>query len=148
MTARAPLFSPTTTGATTQEAAIEATGLQPSDDLEVGDCRDARPGRLHRYPQGYKQRHRATRWSKPTISMRHRRRNLPTSARAAQSGPDDAALIGGLIISSEASAQANIVVRALGPSLGAHGVAGALQDPTLELHDVNGNLIAFERQLA
>ena len=48
------------------------------------------------------------------------------------------------IISNEASAQANIVVRAIGPSLGTIGVAGALQDPTLELRDSNGTLLAFD----
>ena len=32
-------------------------------------------------------------------------------------------------------------MRALGPSLTAQGVAGALQDPLLELHDVNGTLL-------
>src|SRR5207244_412411 len=34
-----------------------------------------------------------------------------------------------------------IVVRGLGPSLTAFGVAGALADPTLELHDGNGALV-------
>ena len=40
------------------------------------------------------------------------------------------------------TAQANLVVRALGPSLGSAGLAGALQDPTLDLHDGNGAIIA------
>ena len=35
-----------------------------------------------------------------------------------------------------------VVVRALGPSLTAFGVAGALQDPTLELRSADGALIA------
>ena len=35
------------------------------------------------------------------------------------------------------------MVRALGPSLDAAGVTGALQDPTLELHDSNGSLLAL-----
>ena len=35
-----------------------------------------------------------------------------------------------------------MIVRAIGPSLGNAGVTGALQDPTLELHDSNGALIA------
>ena len=33
------------------------------------------------------------------------------------------------------------MVRALGPSLTAFGVTGALADPTLELHDGNGALV-------
>ena len=36
----------------------------------------------------------------------------------------------------------NVLVRAIGPSLGAAGVAGALADPTLELHDQTGATIA------
>jgi hypothetical protein len=51
-------------------------------------------------------------------------------------------LIGGLIVSPEESGLANVVVRAIGPSLGAAGVSGPLPDPTLELHDANGALLA------
>ena len=47
------------------------------------------------------------------------------------------ALIGGLIVTGQASQRA--IVRAIGPSL---PVAGKLDDPTLELHDGNGGLIA------
>ena len=36
-----------------------------------------------------------------------------------------------------------VVVRAIGPSLGDFGVANPLQDPTVELHDENGAMIAF-----
>jgi hypothetical protein len=35
-------------------------------------------------------------------------------------------------------------VRAIGPSLGSASVAGALQDPTLELHDSDGALLASD----
>lgn len=48
-------------------------------------------------------------------------------------------LIGGFIISGAASK--NVVVRAIGPSLGAVGVSDALVDPSLELHGRNGTLI-------
>ncbi len=64
--------------------------------------------------------------------------NISTRGRV---GTDNQVLIGGLIVSSEADGQINVVARALGPSLG--GVAGALQDPTLELRDSDGNLVAF-----
>ncbi|MGI9173211.1 MAG: DUF1800 family protein [Chthoniobacterales bacterium] len=49
----------------------------------------------------------------------------------------DNVLIGGFIIVG--SGQKTVVVRALGPSL---PVAGALNDPTLELHDAGGRLLA------
>ncbi len=51
-------------------------------------------------------------------------------------------LIAGLIVANEADGQANVVLRALGPSLGTAGVAGALADPQLELHDANGALLS------
>jgi hypothetical protein len=37
---------------------------------------------------------------------------------------------------------AKVMVRALGPSLSGSGIQGALNDPTLELHDGNGTPIA------
>ena len=49
-------------------------------------------------------------------------------------------LIGGFIIAG--SNPSNIVVRALGPSLLGAGVGDALLDPTLDLHDSNGMLVA------
>lgn len=53
----------------------------------------------------------------------------------------DNALIGGFIITgSEAK---KVIIRALGPSLGSQGVAGVLQNPTLELIDGGGRRMAF-----
>ena len=56
-------------------------------------------------------------------------------------GTGDGVLIGGFIVQGNSSKK--IVLRALGPSLSAHQVVGALADPTLELHDANGHAIAF-----
>ena len=52
----------------------------------------------------------------------------------------DNVMIGGFIIGGNQPAK--ILVRAIGPSLTALGIAGALQDPVLELHDKNGTMIA------
>jgi hypothetical protein len=54
----------------------------------------------------------------------------------------DNILIGGLIVGGSSGDGARVMVRALGPSLSGSGVAGALNDPTLELHDGNGAAIA------
>ena len=51
-------------------------------------------------------------------------------------------MIGGVIIGPNGAADATVVVRAIGPSLGAVGVTDSLNDPTLELHDGNGAIIA------
>lgn len=52
----------------------------------------------------------------------------------------DNVMIGGFIIGGTDPTQ--VLVRALGPSLTAQGVTGALPDPILELHDGKGNLIS------
>jgi len=55
-------------------------------------------------------------------------------------GNADDVLIGGFIVGG-ATGCSKVVTRALGPSLSALGVSGALADPSLELHDANGTLI-------
>jgi hypothetical protein len=52
---------------------------------------------------------------------------------------DDQVLIGGIII--QGSVGKRVIIRAIGPELTQHAVPGALQDPTLELHDDSGALI-------
>jgi hypothetical protein len=63
---------------------------------------------------------------------------LNLSARAYVGAADDV-LIGGLIVQSVSR---RLLVRALGPTLAAFGVTGALGDPALELHDFNGTILA------
>ena len=63
--------------------------------------------------------------------------NISTRGRV-QADPNE--LIGGFIVTG--ANPKKIAVRALGPSLGAFGVAGFLPDPVLELHDASGLLIA------
>jgi N-acetylneuraminic acid mutarotase len=53
----------------------------------------------------------------------------------------DNVMIGGFIITG--SGQKRVIVRAIGPSLVNHGITSPLQDPTLELHDHTGAVIAF-----
>lgn len=55
----------------------------------------------------------------------------------------DNVMIGGFIVGGGSpTGTAQVVVRAVGPSLSASGIAGALADPTLDLHDGNGTLLA------
>lgn len=54
-------------------------------------------------------------------------------------GTGNDVMIGGFVIGG--TEPTKVLVRALGPSLSANGVTGALADPVLELHDVNGDLI-------
>ncbi|MDQ6808493.1 MAG: hypothetical protein M3Z64_03565 [Verrucomicrobiota bacterium] len=63
--------------------------------------------------------------------------NLSTRGRV---GLGDDAMIGGFIITGTTAKR--VVLRAVGPSLTEFGVAGALQDPALELRSATGELIA------
>ncbi|MDQ6625343.1 MAG: hypothetical protein M3Y69_04250, partial [Verrucomicrobiota bacterium] len=68
------------------------------------------------------------------------------SARAKLRTADDV-LIGGFIVRGEATrfsdgGFARLSLRALGPSLGAAGITDALRDPTLELRNPDGKLVA------
>jgi phospholipase/lecithinase/hemolysin len=56
-------------------------------------------------------------------------------------GTGDNAMIGGVIIGS--GDMPIMVFRALGPSLAGFGIAKPLLDPTMELYDQNGGLVAF-----
>lgn len=62
--------------------------------------------------------------------------NISTRAQVASG---DNVLIGGFVINGAGSKR--ILVRALGPSLAGYGVAGALRDPVLELHNSRGDLM-------
>jgi YVTN family beta-propeller protein len=55
-------------------------------------------------------------------------------------GAGDNVMIGGTIVTG--STPVNVLIRAIGPSLTDLGVSNALADPTLELHDADGALIA------
>jgi hypothetical protein len=57
-------------------------------------------------------------------------------------GAGDQVMIGGVIVAGDAARTARVIVRAIGPTLTDFGVPGALSDPTLELHDGNGALMA------
>ena len=52
----------------------------------------------------------------------------------------DNVVIGGFIV--QGSGAKRVIIRALGPELTQYGVADPLRNPTLELHDGNGDLIA------
>ena len=65
---------------------------------------------------------------------------LNIATRASVGNGDDVAIAGFVITGTNAK---RIVVRAIGPSLSAYGVHGPLPDPTLELHDSTGAIIAF-----
>ncbi len=52
-------------------------------------------------------------------------------------------MIGGIIVSGSDCSASTMVIRAIGLSLGDFGVDDPLLDPTLELRDLSGALLAF-----
>src|SRR4029077_19900162 len=58
----------------------------------------------------------------------------------------DNVMIGGFIV--QRTEQKRVIIRAIGPELTQHGVPNALANPTLELHDGTGALIAFNNNWA
>jgi hypothetical protein len=85
-------------------------------------------------------------WPQSQKSFAAQFEQLPTTARLAnistrlQVGTGDEVLIGGFIMRGPSPKR--ILLRAVGPSLGAFGIPNPLADPVLELHDSSGELIA------
>src|SRR2546421_3788770 len=73
-------------------------------------------------------------------SVFHSARQLNISTRL-RVLTDNNVLIGGFIVVGPDPKK--VIARAIGPSLTAFGVPGALQDPSLELHDHTGGAVAF-----
>ena len=57
-------------------------------------------------------------------------------------GTGDHVLIAGFIVGGNALVNNLVGIRAIGPSLSSYGITDALQNPTLELHNASGALIA------
>jgi hypothetical protein len=123
-----------------QQAEIEATTIPPNDERESAIVRTLDPGSYTAVMSG---KNGATGIGVVEVydlaqGAASKLANIAT--RGFVEAGDDV-MIGGLIVGGNGDANAQVLVRAIGPSLGAAGVAGALQDPTLELFDADGNII-------
>jgi uncharacterized delta-60 repeat protein len=127
-----------------QEAGIRATILQPTNDLESAILATLNPGAYTAIVAG---KNGTTGIGLVEVYDLAAGANSQLANISTRGFVDtgDKAMIGGLIVGSgkaNVGGIANIVVRALGPSLSAFGIADALTNPTLELHDGNGTIIA------
>lgn len=120
-----------------QQTAIQATGIPPSDDRESAIVKQLAPGNYTAVVRG------ANGTEGIALAEVY---DLDTGgdgelANISTRGPvetGDNILIGGFILRGN---QATVLLRAIGPELTSHGVPNALQDPTMELRDINGALI-------
>jgi autotransporter-associated beta strand protein len=117
-----------------QQAEIEATGIPPTNDLESAIQATLSPGAYTAVLAG---KNGGTGVGLVEVYDLARGANSKVANISTRGFVDtgDNVMIGGLI----AGGTARVIVRALGPSV---PVAGALGDPTLELHDGNGTLVA------
>lgn len=121
-----------------QEAAIMATGIPPTSDLESAIYANLSPGAYTAVVKGYGNTSGVA--LVEIYDLDKTAGKLANISTRAFVGMNNDIVIAGFILSG-ASGQDNIVVRGLGPSLSATGVPDALADPTLELHDGNGALL-------
>ena len=123
-----------------QQAEIEATGLAPTNDLESAIAATL-PGDGASYTAILKGNQGTTGVGLVEAYDLDTTANSKLANISTRGFVDagDNVLIGGFIAREGV---ADVIVRAIGPSLTNFGIAGALQNPTLELHDNFGATIA------
>jgi hypothetical protein len=131
-----------------QQTEISATGIPPSNDLESAIVAALAAKPLDQGGAGYTGILAGQGGTSGiglleiydlAVSANSKLANISTRGFV---GTGDDLLIGGFIPGPNGRLPLKVLIRALGPSLSEQGVAGALQDPLLELHDNNGTLLS------
>jgi hypothetical protein len=122
-----------------QEAAILATGIAPTDNLESAIDTTLNPGAYTAVVRGKNNTSGVALVEIYDLSQAVLAKLANISTRALV-GTGDNIVIAGFTLGGH-SGDGRIVVRGLGPSLAAIGMTNALADPTLELRDGNGALL-------
>jgi hypothetical protein len=120
-----------------QTAAIIASQVAPTDDLESAIIADLAPGDYTAVVRGVGNTTGTGVVDAFDLSASSPAR-LANIATRGLIQPGDQLMIAGFIVQN-GSVQA--VIRAIGPSLSAFGIANALPDTTLQLRDVNGAIV-------
>ena len=123
----------------TQQSEIEGTGFAPQNDLESAIIATLDPGAYTAIMSGKNATSGVGLVEGYDLDQPAdvQLANISTRGFVETAGN---VMIGGFILGN-GTGTTNVLIRALGPSLAGQGVTGALVDPTLELHDVNGALI-------
>ena len=124
-----------------QEAEIQATTIPPSDDRESAIVATLDPGAYTAILAGKTGGTGVGLVEIYDLDQQAQSKLANISTRGFVNSGDNV-MIGGFIIGGISGGSSKMVVRAIGPSLTALGVAGALQDPSLEIHDSDGAVIA------
>ena len=126
-----------------QEQAITDTGIPPGNDLESAILETLAPGPYTAIMSGSNNGTGVALIEAYDLETGSDSKLANISSRGKVDSGDDV-IIGGFILGPDGLPDARVVVRAIGPSLIEAGVTGALLDPTLELHDSSGNLMASD----
>jgi hypothetical protein len=124
-----------------QEAAIQASGLAPTNNFESAIDATLNPGAYTAVVRGQNNTVGAALIEVYDLSQAVPAKLANISTRAFVNTGDDI-VIAGFVLGNNSGVD-RIVVRGIGPSLTAFGVANALANPTLELRNSNGALLVM-----
>jgi hypothetical protein len=125
----------------TQEGAIQATGIPPTDNLEAAILATLTPGAYTAIVKGQNNTSGVGLIEVYDLNQGAASKLGNLSTRAFVSTADNIVIAGFLL--SDNSIDDRIIVRGIGPSLapGSFPASAVLSDPTLELRDANGTLL-------
>lgn len=124
------------------QALVEATGIPPTNDLESAIVTTLAPGAYTAILQGKNNGTGVGIVEVYDLDQAAASKLANISTRGFVDTGNNV-MIGGLIVSGGiGGGSARVIVRVIGPSLSGSGLPGALQDPSLELHDASGATIA------
>ena len=124
----------------TEEATTNGTGVAPAHDAEAALLRDLAPGTYTAVVRGAGDAVGVGLVEAYDLEVAAPSSLANVSTRGFVGTGTDV-LIGGVIVGGRSGRGAQVIARAIGPSLSASGVKGALQDPMLELIDGNGEVV-------
>ena len=125
----------------TQQAEIQATGLAPTNDKESAIVATLTAGNYTTILRGRNNTSGVGLVEAYDLNPNSISQFINISSRGGVETGENV-LIGGIVLTPTGSSGAKLLLRAIGPSLAAFGIAHPLLDPTLELHNGNGALIA------
>jgi hypothetical protein len=124
-----------------QASQIQATGIPPSDPRESAIVKSLSPGSYTAIVRGANNATGIGLVEVYDLDSQPAASRLANIATRGTVLTGDNVMIAGFILQQGTS---QLVVRGLGPSLSAAGVAGVLPDPTLELRDSQGTLLSSD----
>jgi hypothetical protein len=128
--------------AANQRADIQASGLAPTEDVESAILVTLSPGNYTAVVSGFGTATGVALVEVYDLSPDANGRLGNISTRGFVESADNV-MIGGFIIAGTPGSGGKVVIRGLGPSLAGAGVTNPMADPTLELHNANGDILAF-----